>query len=142
MPERPLHILLVEDDDCDAELILRGFRSREGQQIITVARDGIEALDILRGQAGHTKPVQPYLILTDINMPQMNGFEFLRELRQDPQLRQSVVFVLTGSALEEDKRAAYGQQIAGYLLKARVATDFSLLVSLVQCYHEHVAFPP
>lgn len=142
MPGRPLHILLVEDDDVDAELIVRGFRSRQGEQLITVARNGLEALDILRGLSGHAKPVQPYLILTDINMPQMNGFEFLRELRRDPQLRQSMVFVLTGSALETDMRVAYGQQIAGYLLKAKVATDFSLLVSLVQCYHEHVAFPP
>ncbi len=142
MPGRPLHILLVEDDDVDAELIIRGFQGRDSQQRITVARNGLEALNILRGLSGQATPVPPYLILTDLSMPQMNGLEFLRELRRDPQLRRSVVFVLTGSALEGDKRAAYEQQIAGYLLKASVTTNFSLLVNLVKCYEEHVELPP
>jgi CheY-like chemotaxis protein len=142
MPGRSLHILLVEDNDVDAELIVREFQQQGGQQIITLARDGIEALERLRGLPGHAKLVQPYLIITEIDMPRMNGLEFLRELRQDPQLRQSVVFVLTRSALEEDKLAAYEQQIAGYLLKAKVLANFSLMVNLVRCYQEHVEFPP
>jgi CheY-like chemotaxis protein len=141
MSRRSLHILLVEDDEIDVEFVIRGFRSGEGQQIITVAGDGIEALDILRGQSGHAKLVQPYLIITDISMPLMNGIEFLRNLRRDPQLRQSLVFVLTGSALEADKLAAYDLQVAGYLLKAKMAANWSLLVSLVRCYQEHVEFP-
>jgi hypothetical protein len=57
-------------------------------------------------------------------------------------LRQSVVFVRTGSALEADKRAAYDQQIAGYLLKAEVTANFSRLLNLVQCDQEHVEFSP
>jgi CheY-like chemotaxis protein len=142
MPGRSVHVLLVEDDDVDAELIVRGFQQKDGQQIITVVGDGIEALERLRGQAGHPKPVQPYLIITDISLPRMNGIEFIRELRRDSKLRQSVIFVLTSSALEADKRAAYEQQIAGYLLKANVTTNFSLLWRLVKCYEKHIEFPP
>ena len=142
MSRRSLHILLVEDDDVDAEFIVRVFQHNAAQPLITVARNGIEALAVLRGIAGHATPLQPYLILTDLNMPQMNGLEFLRELRQDPQLRQSIVFVLTSSALEEDKRAAYEQQVAGYLLKASVTANYSHLLNLIAAYYEHIEFPP
>jgi CheY-like chemotaxis protein len=92
--------------------------------------------------AGQATPLDPYIILTDINMPQMNGIEFLRELRQDPQLRQSIVFVLTTSELEADIRAAYEQQIAGYLLKASVTANYSHLLNLIAAYYEHIEFPP
>jgi CheY-like chemotaxis protein len=132
----------VEDDDVDAEFIVRVFQHNAPQPLITVARNGVEALAILRGMVGQATPMDPYIILTDINMPQMNGLEFLRELRQDPQLRQSIVFVLTSSALEEEKRAAYDQQIAGYLLKASVTANYSHLLNLIASYYEQIEFPP
>jgi len=132
----------VEDDEIDAEFIVRVFQHDDAQPLITVARNGVEALAVLRGMVGQATPLDPYIILTDINMPQMNGLEFLRELRQDPQLRQSIVFVLTSSALEEEKRAAYDQQVAGYLLKASVRANFSHLLNLIACYYEHIEFPP
>ena len=116
MPGCPLHILLVEDDEIDAEFIVRGFQQQGAQQPITVVGDGIEALARLRGLSGPAALAQPYLIITDINMPRMNGIELLRELRRDPRLAQSVVFVLKEAALEADKLAAYEQLIAGYLL--------------------------
>ena len=142
MPGRPLHILLVEDDEVDAEFIVRLFQRKGGHLLITVARNGLEALELLRGLPGQSAPLRPHLILTDLDMPRMNGIGFIREIRQDPELRRSIVFVLTSSALEADKRAAYEQQIAGYLLKTNVATNFSLLERLVRCYQEHVEFPP
>lgn len=142
MSRRSLHILLVEDDEIDAEFIVRVFQHASGQPLVTVARNGVEALAVLRGMAGQATPMDPYIILTDINMPQMNGLEFLRELRQDPQLRRSIVFVLTTSALEEDKRAAYEQQVAGYLLKASVTANYAHLLNLIASYYEHIEFPP
>ena len=136
------HILLVEDDDIDAEFILRGFRHRQDQQTITVARNGLEALELLRGALGQARPMQPHLIITDINMPQMNGLEFIQELRRDPALRQLMVFVLTGSALAVDKQAAYDSQVAGYILKGDLPTKWPMLLQLLDTYLEAVEFPP
>ncbi len=66
------------------------------------ARDGVEALEILRGENGRTKLCPPYVILLDLNMPRMNGLEFLAEIRRDPALRRAVVFVLSTSDDDED----------------------------------------
>ena len=142
MPRQSLHILLVEDDAVDAEMIIRSFQGAESKRTITVARDGVEALGLLREQAREHGLTQPYLIITDIHMPRMNGIEFLRSLRQDPRLRQSVAFVLTSSSCEADKLAAYQQQVAGYVLKAGLTENLAALVELIKCYQEHVEFPP
>ncbi|MCB0084479.1 MAG: response regulator, partial [Caldilineaceae bacterium] len=81
MSKQMLQILLVEDDDVDAEALLRAFRK---QRLIiaslTVVKNGLEALDLLRGLHVSNDPTRPHLVLLDINMPQMNGIEFLTEL--------------------------------------------------------------
>jgi CheY-like chemotaxis protein len=141
MPNHHVHILLVEDDEVDAEAILRGFRSQRLVNPFTIVPDGIEAFNALRGEGGHARLPRPYMILLDINMPRMNGIEFLQALRQDPELKQSIVFVLTTSNRDEDIMAAYNEQIAGYLLKARAGRDFVDLVSLLDAYWRVVEFP-
>ena len=72
----------------------------------------------------------------------MNGIEFLRVLRADPQLKTSVVFVLTTSNSDEDKLAAYCEQVAGYLLKTRAGADFADLVAMLNAYWRIVEPPP
>jgi CheY-like chemotaxis protein len=104
--------------------------------------DGIEALNVLRGEAGHSRLPQPYVILLDINMPRMNGLEFLHALRRDPTLKRSIVFMLTTSNRDEDKLAAYDEQIAGYLLKSRAGEDFRHVIDLLDSYGSTVEFPP
>jgi CheY-like chemotaxis protein len=136
-----IHILLVEDDEIDAEAIMRGFFSQRIANPFTLVADGIEALDALRGKNGHPRVPRPYMILLDINMPRMNGLEFLEEVRADPELAQSVVFVLTTSNRDEDMMAAYRKHIAGYLLKARAGKDFVDLISLLDSYWRIVEFP-
>jgi CheY-like chemotaxis protein len=136
-----IHILLVEDDEIDAEAIMRGFFSQRIANPFTLVPDGIEALNALRGQNGHARVPRPYMILLDINMPRMNGLEFLEAVRADPELAQSVVFVLTTSNRDEDMMAAYQQHIAGYLLKARAGKDFIDLISLLDAYWRIVEFP-
>lgn len=138
---RDIHILLVEDDEIDAEAIRRAFRAQRILNPITVAPDGMEALDVLRGQNGQEKLPRPYIVLLDINMPRMNGIEFLQTLREDRTLRSSIVFVLTTSDRDEDIMAAYDQQIAGYLLKSRAGKDFIDLVSMLDSYWRVVEFP-
>jgi CheY-like chemotaxis protein len=134
-------MLLVEDDDIDAEAVMRGFRNQRIANPFTWVRDGVEAMAALRSSEGKLLMPQPLMILLDINMPRMNGIEFLQTLRKDPELRRLVVFVLTTSDRDEDMMAAYDAQIAGYLLKARAGRDFVDLVALLDAYWRIVEFP-
>ncbi len=142
MPEQSIHILLIEDDDVDAEVVIRAFRRRQVTNLFTIVSNGIEALKVLRGEAGHGRLPRPFLILLDINMPRMNGIEFLQALRQDRDLRQSIVFVLTTSNRDEDKVAAYNEQVAGYVLKSNVGENFMNVIRLLDSYLAIVEFPP
>lgn len=135
-------ILLVEDDEIDSEAIRRAFRKLKIANPMVLAKDGIEALDHLRGTNGQATLPRPYLILLDLNMPRMNGLEFLAELRADPTIADSIVFVLTTSDLDADKVKAYGHRVAGYTLKNKVGDSFLGLVNLVEAYWRVVEFPP
>lgn len=137
MSTHNVHILLVEDDEIDAEAVVRAFRKRNFKNPLTIVPDGVEAFAVLQREI---RP--PYLILLDLNMPRMSGLEFLERLRQDPLLRRSIVFVLTTSDREEDKLAAYDAQVAGYLVKARAGEDFSNITQLLETYWSTVEFPP
>jgi CheY-like chemotaxis protein len=137
-----IHILLVEDDDVDAELVIRAFRRERIENPFTIVHDGLEALDVLRGTGGCRRIHQPYIILLDINMPRMNGIEFLQALRKDSHLKQSIVFVLSTSNGDEDRLAAYERQVAGYLLKANAGDDFRHVIRLIDIYRCIVEFPP
>jgi CheY-like chemotaxis protein len=136
-----LNILLVEDDDGDAKAMQRAFRRAEIAYPMRRAVDGVEALEILRGENGREKLKQPYLLLVDINMPRMNGIQFLQAVRADPELRRAVAFVLTTSKREEDKVAAYDLNIAGYIFKQGAGEDVSELVNLIDCYWRIVEMP-
>ncbi len=72
-----LHIFLVDDDDVSSESVIRSLRKHSLNFPIIVAEDGVEALAVLRNTHAHAKIKKPYLILLDLNMPRMNGFEFL-----------------------------------------------------------------
>jgi CheY-like chemotaxis protein len=136
-----VHMLLVEDDEVDAEAVVRAFRKQKISNPFTIVPDGIEAFNALRGEGGYARITRPYLILLDINMPRMNGVEFLQELRQDVELRQSIVFVITTSSRDEDVLAAYNEQIAGYILKSIVGEDFTNLITMLEMYWRIVEFP-
>ena len=140
--DQAVTILLVEDDEIDAEAILRAFKKHQISNPVTIARDGIEALDYLRGEDGLSAIARPYLILLDLNMPRMNGFEFLAELRADPTIADSIVFILTTSDLHEDKLAAYEHQVAGYTVKSRLGDSFVELATLVKAFEQIIEFPP
>ena len=99
---------------------------------MTVAYDGEEALSILRGGDGTPPLAAPYVIMLDLNMPRMNGLEFLAELRQDPHLRRAIVFVFSTSEATEDIRKAYDLNVAGYVQKSESQhslADFLVMIS-------------
>ena len=142
MQGQTVHVLLVEDDEIDAEQMVRSFRKLKIANPITIVNDGYEALNTLRGANGYIRLPRPYIILLDINMPRMNGLEFLRAIRQDDELQRSIVFVLTTSKNEEDIVAAYASHVAGYFLKAQCAESFLALPVMMRNYWRIVDFPP
>lgn len=136
-----VNILLVDDDDVAAESVVRSLRKHAMDFPVTLARDGIEALEILRGTHPNLSIEKPYLILLDLNMPRMNGFEFLQEIRSDKQLHDSIVFVLTTSDFDSDKSRAYHENVAGYMIKSTVGPQFVKLAALLDNYRSTVALP-
>ena len=136
-----LNILLVEDDDVAAESVMRGL-SRNGIDAPVVwAQDGEVALRVLRGADPERKAPRPRVVLLDLNMPRMNGFEFLQHARADPVLRDEVVFVLTTSDTDADRMRAYHENVAGYMVKASVGPQFAKLAHLLQSYRHAVHLP-
>ena len=121
-------LLLVEDDDVDAMTIQRSFKANRIGNPIIRAYDGLAALDMLR----NGEIPSPYVILLDIQMPRMNGLEFLEKIRADEALKHSVVFVLTTSKAEEDITAGYQQHIAGYFVKNESGENFIDLVNVLE----------
>jgi CheY-like chemotaxis protein len=101
------------------------------------ARDGREALELLRTGAVPA----PYIILLDLNMPRMNGLEFLQTLRTDPLLTHAVVFVLTTSKSDEDLVAAYRNHVAGYVFKQHMDRDFLEVIGFIEHYWRLVELP-
>ena len=130
-------LLLVEDDDVDAMAIQRGFFEQRILNPIMRARDGLEALELLRSG---TVP-DPYIILLDLQMPRMNGFEFLDEIRSDPKLHTSVVFVLTTSTVEQDIADSYQKNIAGYFTKDMSNEAYLNIINLLDGYWKIVHLP-
>jgi len=138
---RELSILLVEDDTVDQLAITRAFKKEKIANTVLLARDGVEALERLRGEGALPAVPKPYIVLLDWNMPRMNGLEFLRALRADPAHRDAIVFVLTTSKADEDRLAAYGEHVAGYVLKENVGNTFLDLVHFVEHYWRIVELP-
>jgi len=136
-----LNILLVEDDDVDLMSVRRALNGRPAPHTVTVARDGREALAILRGEDGRPPLRSPYVILLDLNLPLLNGLEFLRELRRDPAHHRAVVFVLTTSDAERDRHAAYDENVAGYVVKSTLGHHFGPMLDLLEAYARVVSLP-
>ncbi|WP_378951500.1 response regulator [Pelosinus sp. sgz500959] len=134
MANKELHLLLVEDDDIDILNVKRSLRKLNLLNPIHVAHDGLEALYLLRGTETTPPIPSPTLILLDINMPRMNGLEFLREIRSDQQLHHLSVVVLTTSDEERDIVEAYQFHVAGYILKPVLPEKFFEVMVAIEKY--------
>jgi CheY-like chemotaxis protein len=138
MPDRVLHILLVEDDEVDVLNVKRAFEKNKILNPLYVASNGLEALKMLRdGRVPQTRR----LVLLDLNMPGMSGIEFLRELRADSKLRATPVVVLTTSGDEKDRIDAYDFHVAGYLRKPVEFPHFMELMAALNKYWTLVDMP-
>ena len=136
--EKVLNILLVEDDQVDIMNVRRAFDRNRISNPLFVAGNGIEGLRMLRD---NEVPAGRRIVLLDLNMPRMNGIEFLRELRADPDLQQTPVIVLTTSNDERDKIDAYNLNVAGYLLKPVTFVNFVEVMAALNKYWTLVEFP-
>jgi CheY-like chemotaxis protein len=141
MPESIINIFLVEDDEVDIMNVKRAFKKNNITNPLYVAGNGIEALNMLRGENGVEKIPRPRIILLDLNMPKMGGIEFLKEIRQDDELKNISVFVMTTSNEDNDKVDAYSLNVAGYILKPLSMESFVAAVSTLKNYWMLCEYP-
>jgi CheY-like chemotaxis protein len=106
-------ILLVEDDQVDAMTVRRALKDLRVTNPLVVAENGEQALEILRSRPADL----PCMILSDINMPRMNGVELAIAVKSDPSLRHLPIVMLTTSREQSDRWSSFQQSVAGYLVK-------------------------
>jgi CheY-like chemotaxis protein len=136
--ERMTNILLVEDDEVDVMNVRRAFLKNNIVNPLWEAGDGVEGLQMLRE---NEIPRERRLVLLDLNMPRMNGIEFLTELRADPDLASTPVVVLTTSDDERDRVDAYHLNVAGYILKPLTFGSFVEAMARLDRYWSLVEMP-
>lgn len=141
MSSQHLHIVMIDDDEVDAEAVARLLNRHVTPHTLTVFHDGCEAKDALGADFGRHLLTEPYLILLDLNMPRMGGFEFLQWLRSDPDLQRSIVFVFTTSEEAADLERAYRHFVAGYLTKTHFGSGYANLLPLLDALYDTVRFP-
>ena len=138
-----VEILLVEDNPGDVRLTQEVLKEGKLLTNLTVAKDGVEAMAILRREAPHTSASRPDLILLDLNLPRKDGREVLAEIRADANLQRIPVVVLTTSAAERDVLQAYDLHANYYVTKP---VDLDQFVGIVQSIEDFwltiVRLPP
>lgn len=133
-------VLLVEDDDLDVIAFHRVIASLGISIELQRARNAAEAFEMLRLQVEEQRS-ESMLIVLDLNMPSMNGIEFLAELRQDPELSSSVVFAFTTSDDPEDMRRCFEHHVAAYVTKQVDEDSTKKLAELIEIYLRSVRMP-
>jgi CheY-like chemotaxis protein len=136
--EHSLNILLVDDDEVDVMTVKRAFAKANIANQVFVATDGVAALEMLRTEG---IPTARRLVLLDLNMPRMNGIEFLREIRRDPELQTLTVVVLTTSNEDRDRVEAYQLNVAGYLVKPVTFHSFADVMATLNKYWTLMEMP-
>ncbi len=139
MKAQRIHLLLVEDDDLDVMNVHRALAQAPEVASITVARDGIEALKMLR--AGEL-PMERLVTVIDLRMPRMSGLDLLKEIRSDPRLKRIPSVVLTTSDDPHDRDAAFCLGAAGYFVKPAAPGRFRQIMDALRSYWSVAEFPP
>lgn len=126
---RPAELLLVEDNPGDVRLTIEALKEGKVINNLTVVKDGEEAIAILRRQGQYANAARPDLILLDLNLPRKGGLEVLAEIKQDPDLKQIPVVVLTTSRAEQDVLGTYEMHANCYIVKP---VDLNQFMNVVQ----------
>jgi chemotaxis family two-component system response regulator Rcp1 len=129
---RTVELLLVEDNPGDVRLTQEALKSGQVPVHLSVARDGVEALDFLRRKARFRNAPKPDLILLDLNLPRKNGREVLSEIKSDPELRRIPVLIMTTSRAEQDVNRAYSLNANCYITKPMDLDEFLRIVRAIE----------
>jgi CheY-like chemotaxis protein len=137
-------ILLAEDDPVVAELVLHTLSTFTPAPRVVHVRDGVETLDFLyaRGQHEHRAPGRPAVVLLDLKMPRLDGFEVLRQVKHDEQLKSTPIVVLTSSQDERDIRESYQLGANAYVVKPVAYRKFSFVLQQVETFWLGINQPP
>lgn len=141
--DRAGEILLVDDSIKDVRLIREVLSEQGHKHQLRVARDGCEALQMLRGEAPHQGHPRPDLVLLDVNLPSLSGIEVLNCIKRDPALRTLPVLMLSTSHADRDVSDCYDRHANGYLVKPASYDAFAELIDLtLQFWLQRSALPP
>jgi two-component system, chemotaxis family, response regulator Rcp1 len=133
MSARPIEILLVEDNAGDVRLTREALREAHVRNNLSVAKDGAEALAMLRREPEYGEAPRPDLVLLDLNLPRLDGRQVLADMKNDPDLRRIPVVVLTTSKAEEDVLRSYDLHANSYITKP---VDFDQFMRVVHSIEE------
>jgi two-component system response regulator len=128
----PIQILLVEDNLGDIRLTEEALKDAKVHTLLSVARDGVEAMAFLRKTGKFTDAPTPDIILLDLNLPKMNGLEVLKEVKTDQALLQIPIVVITSSKAEEDVAKSYHLHANCYITKPIDFNQFMVVVQSIE----------
>jgi CheY-like chemotaxis protein len=129
---KPVEILLVEDNPGDARLMIEALKEGKVSNHLNIARDGVEALAILRQEGQYAKAPRPDLIMLDLNLPKKDGREVLAEIKADDELKIIPVVILTTSQAEQDILKSYNLHANCYVTKPVDLEQFISVLKFVE----------
>lgn len=132
MKDKKISFLLVEDDEVDIMNVKRAFEKNNITNPLHIARDGEEAIQILKRKPRIEN--FPNIVLLDLKLPRMDGIEFLNFIRKDPDLKKLIVIVLTTSDDSRDISSAYNLNVAGYIVKPITFEKFLQAMATINLY--------
>lgn len=140
--QAPIELLLIDDDEADIYLAKRALKTCRTPLRIQVARHGEEALSLLRRESPHEEARRPDLIFLDLNMPRMNGHEFLERMKADDELKSIPTIVMSMSESEVDMMESYRLQASAYVAKPIELKAFGEVIRSIEDYWFTVARLP
>ncbi|MEA3307815.1 MAG: response regulator [Elusimicrobiota bacterium] len=128
----PVKILLVEDNQDDVFLTIEAFKKVKVKNSIATVGDGVEALDYLRHKGEYSNVKRPDIILLDLNLPRKDGFEVLKEVKEDPELKAIPIIVLTASKADEDAVKSYAHYANCFISKPVRMEEFNKIIREIE----------
>lgn len=129
---KPLHILLVEDNEWDARVAREAFAGGPLPTEVHVVGDGVEAMQYLRMAGAYAAATRPDLVLLDLNLPKKDGREVLADMKADPDLRRIPVIVVTTSKADRDIAQSYDLHANAYINKPSDPDDYPAIVKAIE----------
>lgn len=129
---KPIHILLVEDNEGDILLTREAFEDAKIMVKLSVVKDGVEAIDFVNNQGMYTNAGIPDLLLLDVNLPKKNGHEVLQYIKEHDAIKHIPVIMLTTSSSQKDINKSYNNYVNCYITKPVEVDDFMKVVSTIE----------